>query len=214
MQQRGERGVRMWYEQPCRCHDWWRKRGRRCPRCWSRNSPAACEDWGDAGCFPVAYRRQRWSRYPPAAVEGPHWSRLIYPGGPHKRKVSHWNCGPLGTLTGAVHSWRTLLPERTHSRAVVGEWHPVGRACVGEVHEELHSMGESPCQSRGRAPGRRSGRDDVWWIDHNLHSSSPLGATWWGAGRRAGSEVELKDGVGDFFFRFISQCPTFTINLQ
>lgn len=48
----------------------------------------------------------------------------------------------------------------THSRAIVGEQNPVGKAHVGEVHEELHSVGENPCQNRGRAPGR-SGRGDV-----------------------------------------------------
>lgn len=48
---------------------------------------------------------------------------------PHGIKVSYRNWGPWRTHTAAVHSWRTHLAERTHSGAVVGEWHPWKGPC-------------------------------------------------------------------------------------
>jgi len=47
--------------------------GRRCSRCRSRDSPAACgADHGGAGCVPAAYGGPPWSVSPPAARAGPH----------------------------------------------------------------------------------------------------------------------------------------------
>lgn len=40
----GERSENMWEKQPSRQPGWWRKRGRRCSRCRSRDSHAACEE--------------------------------------------------------------------------------------------------------------------------------------------------------------------------
>jgi len=45
----------------------------RCSRHQSSDSPAAPgEDHGGAGCTAAAYVGPRWSRYPPAALGGPH----------------------------------------------------------------------------------------------------------------------------------------------
>ena len=63
----------MWEKQLCRHQGQWRRRGRRCTRCQSRDSPAAySQDYGDTGCPPAAHGGPRWSKYLPAAHGGHH----------------------------------------------------------------------------------------------------------------------------------------------
>jgi len=56
-------------KQLCRHQGQWRRRGRRCLKCRSRDSSlAACaEDHGEADCRPTAPGGPWWSRYPPVA---------------------------------------------------------------------------------------------------------------------------------------------------
>jgi len=122
----------MWEKQLCRHQGQWRRRGRRCSRHRSRDSPAACgEDHGEASCPPAADGGPWWSRYPPAAREGSHagaggcaWRRLRPRGEPVLEQAPSRTCGPMergayagagllagpvtpwGTYTGAVCPWR------------------------------------------------------------------------------------------------------------
>ena len=80
-----------------------RRRGRRCSRCWSRDSPSACgEDQGEAGCPPAAHGGPWWSRYPPAAPGGPHAGAGECP----KEAVTPWRAhSGAGLLAGIVTPW-------------------------------------------------------------------------------------------------------------
>jgi len=64
-----ERKKTMWEKQHCRHQGQWRRRGRRCSRCRSRESSlTACDgDHGEAGCPPAAHGGPRRSRYLPIA---------------------------------------------------------------------------------------------------------------------------------------------------
>ena len=44
-----------------------------------------------------------------------------------------------------------LQPMEVHGQAVLEELQPMGRTHVGEVHEGLTAVRETPCWSRGRA---------------------------------------------------------------
>jgi len=70
-----------------------------------------------------------------------------------------------------------------------------------EVHRELSSMAGTPCWSQRRVWGGRSGRENVWWTDHNPHSPSPC-ATGREEVEKIRNEVEpgKKGGVGQACF--------------
>ena len=121
----------------CRHQSKWRRRGKKCSRHWSRDSPAACEeDHGEAGCLPAALGDPRWSIYPPAAHRGPSATADGHP----KETVTLWEactgvgscqdlwthgersprcsrfagrtCDPMRTHTEAACSWRTAPYEK------------------------------------------------------------------------------------------------------
>ena len=91
----------MWKKQLCRHHSQWKRRGRRCSGCRSRDSPAAhSEDYGEAGCPLAAHGGPRWCR-DPLAAHGGHNARA--------------GCDPVGSpcssrlLAGPVEPWREDL---------------------------------------------------------------------------------------------------------
>ena len=93
----------MWEKQPCRHQGQWRRRGRRCSRHQSRDSPAARgKYYGEVDCTPAAHRGPWWSTYPPAAYGGPHaWAgrcaqRRLWPHGkPVLEQAPVRTCGPM-----------------------------------------------------------------------------------------------------------------------
>jgi len=131
-------------------------------------------------------------------------------------------------------SWQGWWPHGgpTLEQSVPEGLHPVGRTHVGVVREELHPVGrahmeksvenclpwEGPHTGTGAeceesSPwGERSGRDNVWSTDHNLHSPSPC--TTWGGEEVGNSGVKLslgrREGWGEgvWRFAFISYYPT------
>jgi len=130
----GERSETMWKKQLCRHQGQWRRRERRCSRCWSRKSSLAAraEDHGEADCAPAVHGGPWWSRSPPVAhgrdptlVQVDVWRRLWPHGEPVLEQApamtyatmergAHAGAGllaglvtPWGTHAGAACSWRT-----------------------------------------------------------------------------------------------------------
>ena len=65
--------MKIWEKQPCRYQGQGRRRGRRCSRRHSRDSPAVHgEDHAEEGCPPEAHGGPWWSSYPASACGGPH----------------------------------------------------------------------------------------------------------------------------------------------
>jgi len=173
-QQSRERSETMWDKQLCRHQGQWRRRGRRCSRCLSRQfSLAACgEDHGEAGCPPAAHGGPRCSRYPPVAhgrdptpEQVDAWSKLWPRGRDPARSSRPLERGAhtrAGLLAGLVTPWKgpTLeqpVPEGlhpvegTHAGAVREELQPVGRTHIREVCGELSPVGGTSCRSRGES---------------------------------------------------------------
>jgi len=226
---------KMWKKQLCRHQGQWRRKGRRCSRRWSRDSPAAHgEDHGEAVCPPAACGGPWWSRDSPADYGGPTSEQVDAPEG---------GCGPVESprwsrlLPGPVDLWREKprleqvcwqdlwprggpklkhsVPEGLHpmgmtrAGAVHEELQPVGRTHVGEFRGELSPVGRTP--SSGRVWGRRSSRDNMWWTDFNPHSTSSCTAGGeevenWGVKLRLGRREGWGEGV--LRFGFISHYST------
>ena len=167
--------------------------------------------------------RSRWM--PKGSCEpggSKHWSRLLL--GP----VDLWREDPTleqvcwqglwphgGTISGAACSWRTaphgkepcwgsLWRAAAHGKDLC--WRSLSRTVSSE--RNLHAGAGAECKESW---GTRSGRDNVWWTDHNPHSLSPCAAR----GEEVG-EIGVKlspgrrEGWGEGVLRsgFISHYPT------
>jgi len=231
----GERSENMWEKQLCRQQGQWRRRGRRCSRHQSRDSPAACgEDHGEAGCPHAAHGGPRWTRSPPAALGEPHAGA----GGCLKEAVTLWRtCAGAGSCQDL---WPCVESIPGWSRFAGRICDPVGNPCwsslflkdcilwqgptleqfmgrthVGAVCGGLSPMGGTPGWSRVRVWGALPLRRKEWQtqlVTNWLHPpfSVPLCCLERG-GREMGSEVEpgKKGGLGGRCFKiwFYSSLP-------
>ena len=171
-------------EQLCRPQDQCRRRAGGAP---GTGAEVPCSPWS----------RPRWRQAVPAAMEAhggadPHLQPREDP--TLTQGVPEGGCDPVGSphwsrlLVGAV----ALQREEPMLEQVCwqGLW-PHGWLLEQFMDQCL------PWESWSRGRGGRSGRDIVWWPDHNPHSLFPCTVRG-GGGREIGSEVEpgKKGGVG------------------
>jgi len=192
-------------KQPCRHQGQCRRRGRRCPKCQSRDSPAARgEDHGESGCASAAHGGPWQSRYPPAARGRPHAGA----GGCPTDAVTLWRAH-----TGAG-SWQDLWPheERSPRRSRFA-----GRACdpVGDPHWSSLFLKdctpwEAPTLGQGQSvrspPHDENGAAEIT-SDELLATPTPRPSASLGARRWRNSEVKLSPGKnkgwGEGVLRFV-----------
>ena len=162
-------------QQLCRHQGQWRRRGRRCSRCQSRDSPAARgEDHGEAGCPPAPMDICQ-SRYLPAARGGPHtwahgrtWGRPWPRGKPALEQAPGRTCGPAerrahagaGLLAGLVTPWGTHAGAVCSWRTAPRGWDPLWSGSWRTVAHGKDSRWRSSWRtvSRGRDPTLEQGK--------------------------------------------------------
>lgn len=139
------------------------RRGRRCSRPQSWDSPAACGGpWRSryhtaaSGCVQRKLQQVDVLRSKLQPLELPRQSRdlaeTVASGEESTQEQVLWTCGLWGPLSRAIHSSRTALLKSTPTGAVLQELQPVRRSHIGAVHKEqmpwqvLHTGAREKCE--------------------------------------------------------------------
>lgn len=203
-------------KQPYRHKEWWRNRGWRCFRHWSKDFPKSMGK--TMGMLIVLCRW--WSRYPPADFgcalkePGAHGKPTLEQG--PDRTWSLWRGAGQDFLAGPVtpvpkglnpeertHEWLNA-EDRTHDVAFLEEM-PVWMTYITVVCEGPYPVDGISHWSRGAAGRESCGRGKVLLTECNSHFLSPC-AAWGGGGRRGRSEMTLggREGLREVWGFFLS----------